>query len=249
MYSEKNDLLFEIEKWFIERYAPSEGRAIDIGSGTATYSLEIIKRGCSVTLLDISSEQNKKANDYLMSHGKMDRVDRTYVLDATHLEGINNNSFDFAVCYGMINFTIQSDIKVLSEIYRVLKPGSFALISAMSLWGYIMSSLKNGTRVGDVRAEHFQQVLQTGINFSVKPFRKLYTSDEFSVLVKNSGFEIVEITSAPVLNVSFQDNSAECQNFDTVWDRIVSIEKKASALSGLRDSGTNIIIAAHKKSY
>ncbi|MCW8995361.1 MAG: class I SAM-dependent methyltransferase, partial [Psychromonas sp.] len=52
----------------------------------------------------------------------------TYKADLTKLD-FNNNSFDAILCYHVLEH-IEDDKKAISELYRILKPGGWAILQS-----------------------------------------------------------------------------------------------------------------------
>ena len=75
-----------------------------------------------------------------------------------------------AVCYGMLNYTLDRDVHVLSEPGRIVQPGRPILISAMGLYGAVRYGWAQGRPFSDPSyRERERIILETGIN----AFRKL----------------------------------------------------------------------------
>ncbi|WP_430487046.1 class I SAM-dependent methyltransferase [Clostridium sp. B9] len=53
----------------IKEYFPSEGKILDIGSGPGRYSIELLKRGYNVTLMDLSDKSIDMAKKNIESLG------------------------------------------------------------------------------------------------------------------------------------------------------------------------------------
>lgn len=105
----------------------NQGEAIDIGSGLGDLAIEIAKRypNLKITGLDISQEAvdeaTKKASKENLSNLSFNVVD-------VHSLPFKDNSFDLVVSHGVMHH-LKDLSKVLSEVYRVLKPGAIAYLS------------------------------------------------------------------------------------------------------------------------
>ena len=53
-------IMFQIERWFIERYLPELGTVIDVGGGPGRFSVEIAKLGQRLPFLSHSDRCNRK---------------------------------------------------------------------------------------------------------------------------------------------------------------------------------------------
>ncbi|MBP5341784.1 MAG: bifunctional demethylmenaquinone methyltransferase/2-methoxy-6-polyprenyl-1,4-benzoquinol methylase UbiE [Bacteroidales bacterium] len=94
------------------------GNVLDVACGTGDMVVELMKRGCTVTGVDLSEE--------MMSIAKT-KAPATYILgDAEHLP-FPDAAFDAVTCaFGVRNFVHLK--KGLGEMLRVLKPGGRMVI-------------------------------------------------------------------------------------------------------------------------
>lgn len=96
-----------------------QGNVLDVACGTGDMVVELTKRGCSVTGVDICEEMLEIAQ-------KKTKGGRLMVADAEALP-FEDNSFDAVTCaFGVRNFVHLE--KGLNEMLRVLKPGGHMAI-------------------------------------------------------------------------------------------------------------------------
>ena len=126
-------IMFEVERWFIERYLPDSGKVIDVGGGPGRFSVEIAKLGRDVVLADITPKHIEQARQLANDTGVSDRIVEYRVMDVCDLSDFSDAEFSMAVCYGMLNYTLDQDVHVLSELGRIVHKGHPILISAMGL--------------------------------------------------------------------------------------------------------------------
>ncbi len=108
---------------FIKTHQP--GRAIDLGCGTGTNVITLVKAGWQVTGIDFAPRAIKLAKQKIKSAGIQANV---MVNDATKLSGITG-PFDFALdlgCFHGISKTGRA--KYLDQLDRVLAPNGFWLL-------------------------------------------------------------------------------------------------------------------------
>ena len=98
-------------------------KILDVGCGTGEMAAKLMGRGYTVWGLDISEAMISHARDRWGS-------DRFQVGDTEHIP-FGNNMFDAVVCLGVIEYQ-DTDEQTLREIWRVLKPGGWAVISTPS---------------------------------------------------------------------------------------------------------------------
>jgi ubiquinone/menaquinone biosynthesis C-methylase UbiE len=108
---------------FIEEHKP--GRAIDIGCGTGTNVITLVRAGWDVTGVDFASRAIKLARQKVKRAGVQAEL---WVKDATRLEGIGG-PFDLAFDLGCFH-VIPKDGKseYLKQLDRILAPNGFWLM-------------------------------------------------------------------------------------------------------------------------
>lgn len=108
---------------FIETHKP--GRALDIGCGTGTNVVTLVRAGWNVTGVDFASRAIKLAKRKVQSANTQAEL---YVRDATKLNGING-PFDLALdlgCFHTIPENLRSEY--LNQLERILAPDGFWLL-------------------------------------------------------------------------------------------------------------------------
>ena len=101
------------------------GKVLDVACGTGDMVVELLKRGCTVTGVDLSDEMlaiaRRKTADWKPAYHKA---------DAEHLP-FADNAFDAVTCvFGVRNFVHLE--QGLQEMLRVLKPGGTMAILEMA---------------------------------------------------------------------------------------------------------------------
>lgn len=143
------------------------GNALDLGCGTGNYTLELYKRGFQVVGVDISRRMLKIAQKKLPN--------AKFIKANAYSLPFEDNTFDLVLSVTMLEF-IHEPEKVLSEVYRVLKPGGEAVIGTMngkSMW-FIFKRMKS-------------LFVETAYRYA-----RFYTPKELENLMKNAGFKETE---------------------------------------------------------
>ncbi len=103
------------------------GTILDLGTGPGYLPIEIVKRSSSITCngIDLSRKLIKLACDNAVKAGVAGRL-HFEVGNAAELR-FEDKSYDMVISTGMLHM-LKDPVKVLSECYRVLKPGGEAWI-------------------------------------------------------------------------------------------------------------------------
>ncbi len=136
-------LEFEATKMLIRKYFPKKGFVCDIGCGPGRYSLELLKMGYKVTLIDISNNLLKFAEKKIKKAGL--KAEEYLCLNATELDRLKSNYYDALLLMGpLYHLTKKSDrIKVLESTYRMLKKNGTAIIAYMNSWGVLKAGFSD----------------------------------------------------------------------------------------------------------
>lgn len=102
------------------------GNVLDVACGTGDMIVSLVKRGCTVTGVDISEEMLNVARQKLTRSSVKDGGVCLQKADAEHLP-FDDNTFDAVTCaFGVRNFVHLE--QGLHEMLRVLKPGGRMVI-------------------------------------------------------------------------------------------------------------------------
>jgi ubiquinone/menaquinone biosynthesis C-methylase UbiE len=189
-------------------------KILDVGCGAGAQLLELTACG-EVYGLDFS----EKAVEYCRSR-KLENVKIGDITKISH----PSDTFDVAIALDVIEH-VEDDTKALSEIYRVLKPGGYAIIfvpAFMFLWGvtddvshhfrrYTISELKHKLtqqKFEVVRSSYFNSFLFPPILFvrwMVRLFRLPMKSEDGSPgkLMNNLFYRMFLLESACLKHVNF----------------------------------------------
>jgi S-adenosylmethionine-dependent methyltransferase len=104
--------------------APSHGLSVlDVGCGQGTQLVELVRRGYSVTGVDVSAELLRVAESGLSKEPLEVRSKATLIHgDIHHLGLVVENPFDVVLCHGVVMY-MRSLTESLEELTTVLKPG------------------------------------------------------------------------------------------------------------------------------
>lgn len=236
----------------IDKYFPKQGRVCDIGGGTGRYSIELIRKGYLVSLLDLSDEEIRLARIQLNKAGLS--AEQLIVGDARDVSMFESNEFDAALLLGPMYHIVESNerTKVLQELKRILKPQGVAIIAYLNSWGLIKTGIadfphwyKDISFLRSMLSEH------TFAGQSLPGFTECYwsTSEDALQEIKEAGFEVLSYAGAESfasgMGVLLEKLATENSE---AYENIVQMAAETSELAQYRDSTDHLHIVVRKKS-
>ncbi len=109
-------------------------RVLEVGPGTARFSISLAQRGSRLTLLDISQNMLEVARRHLADRGLSDQID-DMVKGSIYELPFEDGTFDHALCLNVFNHLERAG-DALRELARVVKPGSTLLFNYANLHSY-----------------------------------------------------------------------------------------------------------------
>lgn len=127
----------------ITKHFPSQGTICDVGSGPGRYSMELLKKGYQVTMVDLSRELLEIAKREI-TRASLPPAAKVLCASATDLSELATESFDAVLLMGPLYHLLDAEErqKALKETYRLLKKGGVACIAYLSSWGGLRYFLK-----------------------------------------------------------------------------------------------------------
>ena len=115
------------ERLFILSAAePIYGRILEAGTGRGHFTLEIAKKGYSLTTYDIDNEMQKIAKMNIAYAGLSDKVN--FVIEGKEKLGFKDKSFDVIFCVNTLHHIEKPDM-VLNEFIRILADNGKIILS------------------------------------------------------------------------------------------------------------------------
>jgi S-adenosylmethionine-dependent methyltransferase len=235
----------------IEKYFPRKGRICDIGGGPGRYTIELIRRGYEVSLIDISEEEIQLAHDQLAKL-KLS-ANQLIVGDARDLNVLKSASFDAALLLGPMYHIIEQVERegVLHELIRILKPNGIAIIAYLNSWGIMRTGIvdltqwyKDVTKLRSMVNEHIFK------GQSLSGFTECYWSTPEAALreVQKVGLEIVGYAGAEgfVGGMGPLVEQLKINNPDA-YDNVVRVAAETCELTQYRDSTDHLHIVVRNR--
>lgn len=107
------------------------GRALEIGQGTARFTMPLIKMGMKMTICDLSSQMLEVASGNIREAGLEDGLEQA-VEGSIYELPFEDNSFDHSISLNVYNH-LEHPEKALSQMARVVRPGGTILINYANL--------------------------------------------------------------------------------------------------------------------
>jgi SAM-dependent methyltransferase len=129
---------------FIEQEIGSDKKKkiLDIGCGTGRHAIELAKRGYSVTGIDLSADQLKRAGEKAAEAG----VEVEFMQkDACQLDFEEDFELAIMICEGAFSLmeTDEKNFMILQGVYRALKPGGKLIFTTLSALYPLYHSVKD----------------------------------------------------------------------------------------------------------
>lgn len=162
------------------------------GPGNDLVGFALFTKAKRIIGLDISNTSLQLAAKRLSLHTiNQDRINLIQIRDTDSIIPLPDDSVDFINCQGVLMHTSHPD-QILSEFYRVLKPGSTGLIMVYmknSIWYHLYVAYE--TRI--IKGEHTECDIDTVFSKTTDgkncPMARSFDPLEFISLCKSKGFE------------------------------------------------------------
>ncbi len=149
----KHPFEFELTTRMMNRYIRPGDRVLDIGGGPGRYSLYFARRGCDVTLLDLSGENVAFAKVRAVQEGLPLNA---YQCDAREASRAVEDLFDHVFLMGpMYHLLEEADrVRTMEQALSLLKAGGMLYVSFILLFSGVIYAMKYLPEMLLDQAEH-----------------------------------------------------------------------------------------------
>lgn len=239
---------------FIENHLKEGMRVLDAGCGAGRYSIELAKKGCKVTLFDISSEQLRIAKEKIQEAKVEKNIEGFIQGDIRDLSQFKDEEFDMIICYGApLSYVMENREKAILEFNRVLNKDGLLALSVNNRWGIIKMVL--GSRNYDFfeRPEYWniEEVIKTGDlsehEMVSQPPRHFFEGKELEDLLKCNGFKEISLGGSPCISCGNAQIINDFNRDNRGLDTILKIELETYTKPTMVDNGEFLLAKAKKK--
>jgi S-adenosylmethionine-dependent methyltransferase len=235
----------------VEQFFPQRGHICDIGGGPGRYTIELLKRGYTTTLVDFSEEeieyaQNKIAERKLQANG-------VWIADARDLNMLSNTTFDAALLLGPMYHIVDPSgrITALEELRRILKPQGLAVEAYLNSWGLLRTGINDFPQRYETLA-FLRSLLGECIwtRNELSGFTECYWSTPPTALkeVQQAGFEVVTYIRAEGLASGLGPQLEHLMREKPVaYNNVVQMAAETSELPQYRDACDHLHIVVCKR--
>jgi ubiquinone/menaquinone biosynthesis C-methylase UbiE len=245
---------FLLHMHFLEKYLHNGMKILDAGCGAGRYSIEFAKRGCNVTLVDISDEQLRIAKEKIHEAEVDDAIEGFFQGDIRDLSQFKDEQFDIVVCYGApLSYVLENRDKAIIEFSRVLKKDGMLYISVNNKWGILKMLLGNKYPDFFNNPEYWyiDKVMETGdlpkhdkVNH---PPRHFFEAIELNDLLMGNGFSNIELGGSPCFSCGNLQSVEELGKNEKAFNTILQIEIETYKKPTMVDNGEFLLARAIKK--
>jgi len=194
---ERHQLEYDLTWLYLDRYLPAQGSILEVGAATGRYTLELAKRGYSITAVDLSAANIELCRKSIAEAGLQRQV-QLVVADARDLGEVTKRGFDVLLLMGpLYHLVTEADRKTaLQQVSARLRTGGILFSSFISRFGILGDLLRNIPDWIENQAE-VQSILEQGRNpyhSRQGGFRGYFTrASEIAPLHEAIGFETLAL--------------------------------------------------------
>lgn len=159
---ERHQLEHDLTWRYLNQYLPTHGSILEVGAATGGYTLELARRGYSITAVDLSAANMELCRKRLAGEGLQGQV-RLVLADARDLREVTARDFDVVLLMGPLYHLVEeTDRKeALQEVFDRLRTGGIVFSSFISRFGIMGDLLRTVPHWIEDKAE-VESILERG---------------------------------------------------------------------------------------
>jgi S-adenosylmethionine-dependent methyltransferase len=140
----RNQLEYDLTRRYLDQHLPPQGSILEVGAASGRYTLELAKRGYTITAVDLSAALIEECRKRILAEGVEKQV-RLVVADARDLREVTETGFDAVLLMGPLYHLIEeADRKMaLKEAFHRLRAGGIIFSSFLSRFGILGDLIRN----------------------------------------------------------------------------------------------------------
>jgi S-adenosylmethionine-dependent methyltransferase len=141
---DRHQLEWDITWRYLNEYLPPQGSILEVGAATGRYTLELAKRGYTLTSVDLSAALLEEGRKRIADAGLGQKV-RFVSADARDLSQVTERGFDAALLMGPLYHLIEAKDRrtALKEVSDRLREGGILFSSFISRFGILGDLVKD----------------------------------------------------------------------------------------------------------
>jgi S-adenosylmethionine-dependent methyltransferase len=194
---ERHQLEYDLTWRYLDQYLPAGGKILEVGAATGRYTLDLARKGYSVTAVDMSAALVERCRENLTNEKLAGQV-TLVTADARDLSAVAGKDFDAALVMGpLYHLVVDADRKLaLRQVHDRLRTGGVIVSSFISRYGILGDLLKDVPKWIEERAE-VRAILDEGRDPDGYPrggFRGYFMRvAEIAPLLEAVGFETMAV--------------------------------------------------------
>ncbi|MDR0293903.1 MAG: methyltransferase domain-containing protein [Oscillospiraceae bacterium] len=178
---------------YIDRYIKPGDTVLDIGGGPGRYALYLARKGCAVTLLDLSGENVSFAAERAR---EQNLALRALQGDAREADTLAEGPFDHVLLMGPLYHLLEEAgrVQAVHAALRLLKPGGLLFASFISMGGGLVFLLRElPGQIIDPDEERFLIPLTEGRSYGGAAFTQAFFINQNEVLPFMERFSVEKL--------------------------------------------------------
>jgi len=243
---------YEVVLYFLDKFLPESGSILDLGGGPGRYTLELAKRGYTMTLADIAQANLDYAKTKIANTQAARNVQGYVLTDGLDLSQFQDGSFDAILCMGPLYHMPKEAhrLQCLQECWRLLKPGAPLFVMVIPRCTYIRDALRSEDfgAEGQAGLKVLEEIFEQGTSTRSRvPNTYFCYPQELQTWLEQSGFDIEQMASSHGF-ASFMDEKINrlAANAET-WNGLIKLILATCTDPGSFTAAEHLFCVAKKK--